>query len=80
MTSLLEFILNMRCLMTGKDLSQIKIIIADVGDEKALLAMAQQASVVVNCCGPYRHWGEPVVKACIAGGAHYVDVTGEPEV
>ena len=63
----------------GKDLSKTQIIIADVGDEKSLVEMAKQAKVVVNCCGPYRHWGEQVVKACIEAGTHHVDVSGEPQ-
>lgn len=56
------------------------MIIADVKDEKSLLEMASQAKVVVNCVGPYRFHGGPVVRACINGGAHHVDVSGEPEV
>ena len=28
----------------------------------------------------YRFYGEPVVKACIENGAHYVDICGEPQV
>lgn len=36
--------------------------------------------VVVNCCGPYRFYGEAVVKACINSGTHHVDVSGEPQV
>ncbi|XP_059612217.1 saccharopine dehydrogenase-like oxidoreductase isoform X2 [Phlebotomus argentipes] len=63
----------------SKDLSEIPIIIADVGDEESLKKMAEQAKVVVNCCGPYRHFGEAVVKACIAAGTHHVDVSGEPQ-
>ncbi|XP_034235421.1 saccharopine dehydrogenase-like oxidoreductase isoform X2 [Thrips palmi] len=63
----------------GKDLSSIEVIVADVDDAKALEAMAARAKVVINCCGPYRHWGEQVVKACIASGAHHVDVSGEPQ-
>ena len=27
--------------------------------------------------GPYTLYGEPVIEACIAGGAHYMDLTGE---
>lgn len=42
--------------------------------------MAAKAKVVVNCAGPYRFYGEPVVKACIANGTHQVDVSGEPQV
>ncbi|XP_039750700.1 saccharopine dehydrogenase-like oxidoreductase [Pararge aegeria] len=64
---------------TGEDLSSVKIIVADVGDEKSLKEMCSQAHVLVNCCGPYRHYGEPVVRAAIDGKAHYVDVSGEPQ-
>lgn len=63
----------------GQNLSNIPIIIADVKDEKSLLDMAKQAKVVVNTCGPYRHFGEAVVKACIEASASHVDVSGEPQ-
>ena len=62
-----------------KDLSNTPIIIADVNDEKSLVEMAKKAKIIVNCCGPYRHWGEQVVKACIEAGTHHVDVSGEPQ-
>ena len=42
--------------------------------------MAERAKVIANCCGPYRFYGEAVVKACIAAKTHHVDVSGEPEV
>lgn len=41
--------------------------------------MAKQAKLVINCCGPYRLYGEVMVKACIEAGTHQVDVSGEPE-
>lgn len=63
----------------GKDLSTLPIIIADVGDAQSLLEMAKRAKVVVNCCGPYRFFGESVVKACVDAGTHHVDVSGEPQ-
>ncbi|XP_031631125.1 saccharopine dehydrogenase-like oxidoreductase [Contarinia nasturtii] len=63
----------------GKDLSAIPIIIADVRDENSLQKMAERAKIIVNCCGPYLHYGEPVVKACINAGTHHVDVSGEPQ-
>lgn len=66
-------------LKMSKDLSDIPIIVADVNDDDSLLKMAQQAKVVVNFCGPYRHFGESVVKACIASGTHHVDVSCEPQ-
>lgn len=58
----------------------MEVIVADVEDGKSLEAMAARAKVVINCCGPYRHWGEQVVKACIQSGTHHVDVSGEPQV
>lgn len=63
----------------GKDLSSVEVIVADVDDAQSLESMASRAKVVINCCGPYRHWGEQVVKACIASGASHVDVSGEPQ-
>ena len=54
-----------------------EIIVADVGEGESLAAMASQASVVLNLVGPYTRRGRPVIEACVAGGAHYVDLTGE---
>ncbi|CAH2085165.1 unnamed protein product [Euphydryas editha] len=64
---------------TDEDLSSIRKVIADVRDEKSLKDMCLQCKVIVNCCGPYRHYGEPVVRAAIEAKSHYVDVSGEPE-
>lgn len=33
---------------------------------------------VVSCVAPYTRFGEPVLRAAINNGAHYVDLTGEP--
>lgn len=37
----------------------------------------KKTKVIITTVGPYAKWGEPVVKACVEGGAHYLDVTGE---
>ena len=52
-------------------------IIADVGDPASLLEMASRARAVVNLVGPYTLHATPVIEACVSGGAHYVDLTGE---
>src|SRR5918994_455204 len=39
--------------------------------------MASRARVVLNLVGPYTLHGRPVIEACVSGGAHYVDLTGE---
>ncbi|GLV31174.1 Saccheropin dehydrogenase 1 [Carabus blaptoides fortunei] len=64
---------------TGVDLSSVKIVTADINDEESLKQMTAQAKVIINCCGPYRFLGEPVIKACIATATHHVDVSGEPQ-
>lgn len=64
---------------SGKNLEDIPIIIADVGNYQSLVDMSQKTKVVLNCVGPYRFHGEEVVKACIEGGANHLDISGEPQ-
>jgi short subunit dehydrogenase-like uncharacterized protein len=52
-------------------------IVADVGDPASLATMAARAHVVLDLVGPYTLYGEPVIEACVSGGSHYVDLTGE---
>ncbi|XP_041928224.1 saccharopine dehydrogenase a, tandem duplicate 1 [Alosa sapidissima] len=59
--------------------SEVDIIVADVGEPDSLAAMCKQGVIVLNCVGPYRFWGEPVVKACVENGAHHIDISGEPQ-
>ena len=40
--------------------------------------LCRSCRVLLNCVGPFRHWGEDVVKACVAAGTDYLDVCGEP--
>jgi len=64
---------------TGKTLEDTPIIIADTSSPSSLLEMAEQTKLVLNCVGPYRFYGEQVVKACIEGKAHHLDISGEPQ-
>jgi short subunit dehydrogenase-like uncharacterized protein len=59
------------------DVSAPETIAADVGDPASLSAMAARTRVVLNLVGPYTRYGRPVIEACVAGGAHYADLTGE---
>lgn len=63
----------------ASDIDDVPIILADIKDEESLTKMTKQAKVIISCCGPYRFYGEPVVKACIATHTHYIDVSGEPQ-
>ncbi|KAF4083770.1 hypothetical protein AMELA_G00120370 [Ameiurus melas] len=59
--------------------SEVEIIVADVSEPDSLAAMCKLGQVILNCVGPYRFYGEPVVKACVENGAHCVDISGEPQ-
>ncbi|SPP80487.1 saccharopine dehydrogenase-like oxidoreductase [Drosophila guanche] len=75
----LQSVLKEMSAKSKTDLSQTPIIIADVNNETSLLEMAKRCRIVVNTAGPYRFFGENVVKACIEAGTHHVDVSGEPQ-
>ncbi|KAH7102143.1 Saccharopine dehydrogenase-domain-containing protein [Auriculariales sp. MPI-PUGE-AT-0066] len=55
------------------------VVYGDVTSPESMLRLAQSTKLVLNCVGPYRDTGEPVVKACVQGGADYLDLCGEPE-
>ncbi|XP_018055842.1 PREDICTED: saccharopine dehydrogenase-like oxidoreductase [Atta colombica] len=61
------------------DIADVSVILADVKDEESLKKMTERAKILVNCCGPYRFYGEPVIKTCIATCTHYVDITAEEQ-
>jgi short subunit dehydrogenase-like uncharacterized protein len=53
--------------------------VVDAADEAALAGAFRRGDVVINCVGPFTRFGEPVVRAAIGAGAHYLDTTGEQE-
>jgi short subunit dehydrogenase-like uncharacterized protein len=57
--------------------SEISIVIADVEEEPSIRKMAESSKVLISTVGPYIQYGEPVVKACVIYGTHYLDITGE---
>ncbi|CAF0812957.1 unnamed protein product [Brachionus calyciflorus] len=75
----LESVLNSISSELGIDLNLIEKIVADVKDEESIKLMCQKASIVINCVGPYRFYGEIVIKQCVENGTHHLDVSGEPE-
>ncbi|KAI8468795.1 MAG: Saccharopine dehydrogenase-domain-containing protein [Monoraphidium minutum] len=61
----------------NRDVEAVPLIIADAYDYPSLASMAQSTSVVINVAGPYAKYGDKVVEASVAEGAHYCDLTGE---
>ena len=56
----------------------VAVIEASVDDQPSLERMAARTQVLLTTVGPFIDYGEPVVRACIAQGADYIDSTGEP--
>ncbi|XP_022091289.1 saccharopine dehydrogenase-like oxidoreductase [Acanthaster planci] len=75
----LEMVLKQAAEATGKDLSDVGVILANVNDNQSMDAMCKQGKLLLNCVGPYRFYGEQVVRACIENGCHHVDISGEPQ-
>uniref|UniRef100_A0A1B6G4X9 Saccharopine dehydrogenase NADP binding domain-containing protein n=1 Tax=Cuerna arida TaxID=1464854 RepID=A0A1B6G4X9_9HEMI len=78
-TKLKQLLVDLEIVKEGSDSESVPIIIANVEDESSLLKMTNRARLIINCCGPYRFFGESVVKACIQTKTHHVDISGEPQ-
>jgi short subunit dehydrogenase-like uncharacterized protein len=50
---------------------------AELHQTEELNEVLGDAKVIVNCAGPFGKFGEPVVRAALRAGAHYLDTTGE---
>ncbi len=46
-------------------------------DRDGLRHLLGDAAVVIDCAGPFVRYGEPVARAAVETGTHYVDTTGE---
>lgn len=63
----------------GEVAQGLELILVDASDETKLKAMCEQTKVVISTVGPYALYGEPLIKACVATGTDYCDLTGEPQ-
>ncbi|WJX75275.1 hypothetical protein P8452_58824 [Trifolium repens] len=57
----------------------LPILTADTTDPTSLRSLCSQTRLILNCVGPFRLHGEPVVSACADSGCDYLDICGEPE-
>lgn len=51
--------------------------VADALEPSTLGPLVSGAHVVISTAGPFTTYGEPVVRAALAAGAHFLDTTGE---
>ncbi|QHO17241.1 putative mitochondrial saccharopine dehydrogenase-like oxidoreductase [Arachis hypogaea] len=59
--------------------TDIPLLTADTSDPDSLRALCSRTRLLLNCVGPFRRHGDPVVAACAASGCDYLDITGEAE-
>ncbi|MBJ7330866.1 MAG: saccharopine dehydrogenase NADP-binding domain-containing protein [Solirubrobacteraceae bacterium] len=55
------------------------IAVAALDDPRALRDAAARGRVIVNCASPFSASGDPVIRAAIEAGSHYLDTTGEQD-
>jgi short subunit dehydrogenase-like uncharacterized protein len=65
--------------MLGKDLT-LPWIAVGLDDKAGLDRALQDVAVVLNAAGPYAATAQPMVKACLRTGTHYLDVCGAFEI
>jgi short subunit dehydrogenase-like uncharacterized protein len=51
--------------------------VADASQPATLRGLVERGDVLISTAGPFARMGEPVVRAAIEAGAHYLDSTGE---
>ncbi len=51
--------------------------IFDLNDASRIESSIKDCFAVMHCAGPFVHTAEPMARACIASGVHYLDITGE---
>ncbi|HNP63195.1 MAG TPA: saccharopine dehydrogenase NADP-binding domain-containing protein [Woeseiaceae bacterium] len=61
----------------GESAAQLKILVAESFDKRALAELAARTQVVLTTVGPYALYGSDLVEACVMAGTHYCDLAGE---
>jgi short subunit dehydrogenase-like uncharacterized protein len=56
---------------------QCEFEVASLDAPRVLDMLLADATVVLNCAGPFSRTWEPMVEACLRTGTHYLDITGE---
>ena len=77
---------GMKPIVAGRDAVKLAKLAAELGVESRAFALQDRAavergldgvSVLLNCAGPFTNTAGPLVEACLARRAHYLDITGE---
>jgi short subunit dehydrogenase-like uncharacterized protein len=77
---------GLRPILAGRDPEAVRIQAALCGlehrafpldDRGAVTAGLAGATIVMHCAGPFARTSAPMADACLRGGVHYLDITGE---
>ncbi|WP_026549890.1 saccharopine dehydrogenase NADP-binding domain-containing protein [Arthrobacter sp. Br18] len=63
----------------GRGVEAPPLVEVDVTDTAQVAAFAAAGSVLINLVGPYARSGESVVRACVAAGTSYLDLSAETQ-
>jgi short subunit dehydrogenase-like uncharacterized protein len=58
----------------------LEYVAVSLDDADALARAVGRVKLVYHAAGPFIHTSEPMLRACLAAGAHYLDITGEVHV
>lgn len=61
----------------AEDVGGAEVVAAELDDPQALRDLLEPCAAVIACAGPFQLHGEPVLRAAVEAGTHYVDTTGE---
>jgi short subunit dehydrogenase-like uncharacterized protein len=68
-------------ILAGRNAERVNALARELGCEARVFDLDQidlsGVSLVLHCAGPFIHTSKPMVKACLAAGVHYLDITGE---
>jgi len=70
-----------RPILAGRNAAAIEALARELGCESRVFDLdaphLDGIQAVLHCAGPFSHTSKPMVNACLAAGAHYLDITGE---
>ncbi|MDA0636489.1 saccharopine dehydrogenase NADP-binding domain-containing protein [Nonomuraea sp. MCN248] len=69
----------LRALAAELDSPRVSVHPAELDDAGALRELAAGSAALIHCAGPFTRTCEPLARAAVAGGCHYIDHAIEPK-
>jgi short subunit dehydrogenase-like uncharacterized protein len=75
--------------IAGRDATKLAVLaqelhvpyrVFSLGDDDALVRDLRSTTLLLNCAGPFAQTAEPLMRACLQTGSHYLDITAEINV